>query len=88
MTLDILPDRIKNYRDFLEGHISIDSFAIVPRRSNDRFVSQNGFFMLQGAKGISLDEEASEFLVKIELNDNIAEECRLFLLKFRCEEKV
>lgn len=79
LTLDTLPDRIKNYRDFFEGHISIDSFAIVPRRSNDRLVSQNGFFTLQGTKGVSLDEEASEFLVKIELSDNIAEECRIFL---------
>ena len=79
LTLDSLPTRIANYREFFEGHINIDSFAIVPRRSNDRLISQNGFFTVQGTKGIPLDEESSDFFIKIEINDELAKECKEFL---------
>ncbi len=83
LTVDTLPDRIKNYKSYFEGHVEIDSFAIVPRRSNDRLLSQNGFFTVQGTKGIPLEEEYStelnRLMVKIPLKDEILEECTCFL---------
>lgn len=83
LTLDTLPDRIRNYKSFFEDHIEIDSFAIVPRRSNERLVSQNGFFTIQGTKGIPLEEEYSSELdmsiVKIPLKNEIIKECINFL---------
>lgn len=79
LTLDSLPHRIERYRQFFEGHINIDSFAIVPRRSNDRLISQNGFFTVQGTSGKTLDEETKDILVKIDIDDDLFEECKKFL---------
>ncbi len=80
LTLDSLPNRIIKYRKFFEGHVNIDSFAIVPRRSNDRLISQNGFFTVQGTVGQTLEEEvSSEILIKIDINNNLYKECKKFL---------
>ncbi len=83
LTMDTLPIRIKEYRNYFDSHIDIPSFAIVPRRSNERLVSQNGFFTVRGTEGITLDEECERYgksiLAKINLNDEVTEECKNFL---------
>lgn len=83
LTIDTLPSRIKDYKSFFERKFNIGSFAIIPRRSNERLKLQNGFFTIQGTKGIALEEEYSQyigdFLIKIEIPFNIVEECREFL---------
>lgn len=83
LTLDTLPNRIKKYKEYFEDHIEIDSFAIVPRRSNDRLISQNGFFTVQGTKNIPLEEEyplnSNDWILNITLNDNVVDECKNFL---------
>lgn len=84
ITIDTLPTRIKYYKDIFESNIEIPSFAIVPRRSNERLISQNGFFTVQGTDGITLDEECkrykkSNILLKIQLTEEVEEECKNFL---------
>lgn len=83
LTIDTLPTRINNYTNFFENKISIGSFAIVPRRSNERLKLQNGFFTIQGTKGVPLEEEykyyIGDFLIKIEIPYDIVKECRDFL---------
>lgn len=81
ITIDTLPIRIKNYKNYFMDHINISSFAIVPRRSNERLVSQNGFFTVQGTNGNTLDQEClkENFLIKIVLTEEIKEECQKLL---------
>ncbi|WP_369902425.1 FRG domain-containing protein [Bacillus manliponensis] len=83
LTLDTLPSRIKNYKNYFEKDIHIKSFAMMPRRSNDRLVSQNGFFTVQGTEGIPLEEEYAQhlgnFIYKIELPPETYEDTMNFL---------
>lgn len=83
LTVDTLPNRIKNYKSFFNKYIEINSFAIVPRRSNERLVSQNGFFTVQGTNCISLEEEYSDqlgkVLIKINIDADMAKEYNDFL---------
>lgn len=71
LTLDTLPSRIKKYTSYYNDSIHIKSFALMPRRSNQRLISQSGFFTVQGTDAIPLEEEyqqnIGDFLYKIEL---------------------
>lgn len=71
ITLETLPNRIKNYTDYFSEDIHVKSFAIMPRRSNDRLNSQSGYFTVQGTDGIPLEDEyhqyIDDFIYKIEL---------------------
>jgi hypothetical protein len=83
LTLDTLPYRIKDYKSYFEEHIEIGTFSIVPRRSNERLISQNGFFTVQGTKEISLENEYSDgigdFIDKIIIENSMIDECKEFL---------
>lgn len=81
VTLESLPKRIENYKEYFEKDVSINSFALLPRRSNGRLVSQNGFFTVQGTYGKPLEEEYNKgsILQKIELTPEIYEESNIYL---------
>lgn len=83
LTIDTLPKRIKDYRNIFEKTVNFESFAIVPRRSNERLVSQNGFFTVQGSSGQPLDAELhdyiGEFIIKIAIKEEIFDECKRFV---------
>lgn len=83
LSVDTLPDRVKKYVYYFNKQIKIDSFSIVPRRNNERLVSQNGFFTVQGTSNKPLEEEvrdkADVFLKKIIISDNFCLECKEFL---------
>ncbi|MFC0907038.1 FRG domain-containing protein [Clostridium sp. MT-14] len=72
LTIDKLPERIKNYINYFEDNIArVHSFALVPNMSNERLVAQNGFFTVQGTELLDLEEEycdcIDKFLFKINL---------------------
>lgn len=71
VTLDTLPTRISHYTNYFTENIHIKSFALMPRRSNDRLISQQGFFTVQGTEATPLEEEYKDklgkFIYKIEL---------------------
>lgn len=83
LSIDTLPCRIKQYINYFNKKIEINSFAIVPRRNNERLLSQNGFFTVQGTVNKPLEEEIkfkqNVFLKKIILTDMFCLECRKFL---------
>lgn len=83
LTVESLPQRIRNYKNYFESTVDIGSFAMIPRRSNERIVSQNGFFTIQGTRCIPLEEEYNyekyDFIDKLELNYEVLEECERFL---------
>ena len=83
LSVDTLPQRIKKYTNYFEQQIHIGSFSIVPRRNNERLISQNGFFTVQGTLNQPLEEEVKSkekvFLKKIILNNNFCSECKDFL---------
>lgn len=57
VTIDTIPKRVINYIEYYKDNLDISSFAIMPRRNNDRLVSQNGFFTVQGTENLPLEEE-------------------------------
>ncbi len=83
ITLDTLPNRIKKYTSYFNHDVHIKSFALMPRRSNERLVSQNGFFTVQGTDNIPLEEEyksqIGKFLYKIELPSSTYESSKKYL---------
>lgn len=83
LTVDTLPERIKNYTNYFEKELNIGTFAMVPRRNNTRLVSQNGFFTVQGTINKPLDEEyrchIDDFIIKIELDPSTYEDRVQFL---------
>ncbi len=83
LTLDMLPSRINRYKSYFEEDINIKSFALVPRRNNERLVSQNGFFTVQGSDLIPLEEEYKNLIdngmYKIELPSTTYEDSMKFL---------
>ena len=83
LSVDTLPQRIKKYTNYFEQQIQIGSFSIVPRRNNERLISQNGFFTIQGTSNQPLEEEVKSkekvFLKKIILSNNFCSECKDFL---------
>lgn len=83
LTLDTIPKRIKNYKSYFNEDINIKSFAMMPPRSNDRLISQNGFFTVQGTDGLPLEEEykqhINDFIYKIELPPETYEDSINFL---------
>lgn len=64
LTIDSLPKRIENYKNYFEKDIHINTFALVPRRNNERLVSQNGFFTIQGSELIPMEEEYKHLIDK------------------------
>lgn len=83
ITIDTLPKRIQNYTSYFNEHMHIKSFAMMPRRSNDRLISQNGYFTVQGTDGIPLEEEYQQYLnqciYKIDLPPNTYDESMEYL---------
>ncbi|MCX4269535.1 MAG: FRG domain-containing protein [Lachnospiraceae bacterium] len=83
LSVDTLPQRIKKYTNYFEQQIQIGSFSIVPRRNNERLISQNGFFTVQGTSNHPLEEEVESkekvFLKKIILSNDFCFECKDFL---------
>lgn len=85
ITIDTLPNRVKNYTNYFSEDLHIRSFAMMPRRSNDRLISQSGYFTVQGTEGVPLEEEykqyLNEFIYKIDLPPETMDET-LEYLKF------
>lgn len=83
ITIETLPNRIKKYTNFFNEDIHIKTFAIMPRRNNDRLVSQSGFFTVQGTEGKPLEHEYEQFIdkfiYKIVLPANTFEESMEYL---------
>lgn len=83
LSIDTLPKRIKKYISYFNNTVEIDSFALVPRRNNERLISQNGFFTVQGTSNKPLEEEikskANVFLKKVILSRDFCSECKNFL---------
>jgi len=83
LSVDTLPCRIKEYTNYFNKKVIIGSFAIAPRRNNERLISQNGFFTVQGTYNVPLETEIKNkkdvFLKKITLTDKFCIECKKFL---------
>ncbi|WP_299514956.1 FRG domain-containing protein [uncultured Rummeliibacillus sp.] len=79
ITLDSLPNRIANYTSYFNENIHIKSFALMPRRSNERLLLQSGFFTVQGTEALPLEEEykdfINDFIYKIELPPETYSSC-------------
>lgn len=83
ITIDTIPKRVNDYIQYYKEDIDISSFSIMPRRNNDRLISQNGFFTVQGTQNIPLEEEYpsehNDFLFCIKLEKNDIKEYKNFL---------
>jgi hypothetical protein len=82
LTLETLPHRIKDYTNYFNTSLSVHSFALMPRRSNERLIFQNGYFTVQGNFNVPLDEEYKTYqdiLYKIHLPSSTYEESVEFL---------
>lgn len=85
LSLETLPKNIQDPRAYFNNErLEIGSFALIPRRNNDRLVSQNGSFVVQGTRECSLEEEyggyIGEFLFKILIPKELVEEVRNYAL--------
>ena len=85
LALETLPKNILNPTRYFEDNLlEIGSFAMIPRRNNDRLVSQNGFFIVQGTRECSVEEEyqggINRFLFKINIPKDLVQEIRKYTL--------
>lgn len=85
LTLDTLPKNILDPTAFYNNErLEIGSFALIPRRNNDRLVSQNGSFIVQGTRECELEEEykgyVNEILFKIDIPKEVVEKVRRYTL--------